>query len=131
MSYAARNVVWPNVQALTNLVAVLYDARTGNLVNATTGACSSSVAWGDAAFVYAAALAVGKWSPHAQSNQPVFSLPALAKGILYGLLFFDSASPAKTDTIASSMFYDAKDGMVFTDMVPTREGEVKNRTFIE
>jgi hypothetical protein len=125
-TYAARTVCIPpkaDTAMETNFYMILFDLATGDLVNAGTGAVASDVSWANAAFD------TDHWTAHAISGYPVVTIPALPRLKSYGVLCFDAASPAITDTPTRGGLYDAQTGSFFTDALPISNGHVKTRGY--
>lgn len=102
----------------TNPYFILYDVATGFPVNATTGIAATDVTWANAAFDE------GHYTADDITGWPNFTIPALPKGIKYGIVTFDGASPAATDTAIAKGFYNAAKGFFYTDVVPVMEDAV-------
>ena len=125
MSYAARTIVIPprvNDGMETNLAVILKDRSTGDLVNGATGACSASVTVAQAAIVYAAAAAAGKWTTHTLGGDAIVAIPALSKGRNYILACYDSNTFTNYGTLGAptrQAGYDPEFGRAFNESVPT------------
>lgn len=110
---------------VSNPYFIMYDKKTGYLINAATGVPGVATTWADAAFDS------GHWTGGAVSTItgiPNLIIPALSSGREYGLLLFDGASPAKTDTLISKGLYSPRFEMPYSDTTPTQNGEVMSRT---
>jgi len=127
-THAARTIsISPRVDEgmETDLAIVLSDYYTGDLVHGTTGVCSSTITWANAAIVKATDPAAGKWTEHTQSADAVVAIPPLTKGKVFLMRAYDSASPAKTDIPTRKGLYDPASGMTYGDDVPTIGGRVQ------
>jgi hypothetical protein len=130
-TYPATTISLPTYNSgvlLTNPYFILYDVRTGYLVHATTGVPGVGVIWVGAAFDS------DHWTDGAVSGAsgfPNLIIPALNSSRTYGIMMFDAASPAKTDTCVNKGLYNPRGNMTYSDSNPTKRGEVMTRTFIE
>jgi len=130
-TYPAATVTLPtynNGVLLTNPYFILYDVKTGYLVDAASGVPAAATTWANAAFDS------GHWTGGAVSaitGFPNLIIPALDSKSVYGILMFDAASPANTDTCIVKGLYNPRSNLTYSDSVPTKNNEVMTRTFIE
>ena len=112
---------WVNGSKLSDpyLILMVYEGDlAGAVVNAETGAVAADTTWADGAFDE------DHWTAHAVSGYPVYTIPALSNKYLYRIFLFDAASPANTDTIEASGFYDPEYGRVYGNNVPLQGNKV-------
>jgi len=110
---------------LTNPYFILYDVRTGYLLDATTGVPAAATTWANAAFDS------GHWTGGVIStitSFPNLIIPALSSQSVYGILMYDGASPAKTDSCVAKGLFNPQSSLTYSDSVPTKNGEVMTRT---
>jgi len=130
-SYIATTVSLPTYSSgalLTDPYFILYDVRTGYLLDATSGVPAAATTWANAAFDS------GHWTGGVVSTItgfPNLIIPALDSSREYGIMMFDGASPANTDTCITKGLYNPSTGLPYSDSNPTKRGEVMSRTFIE
>jgi len=130
-SYVATTVSLPTYNTgvlLTDPYFILYDVRTGYLCDATSGIPAVATTWANAAFDS------DHWTGAAVSTItgfPNLIIPALDSKREYGIMMFDGASPANTDTCITKGLYNPSTGLPYSDSSPTKRGEVMSRTFIE
>lgn len=130
-TYVATTISLPtynNGVLLTNPYFILYDVRTGYLLDATTGVPAAATTWANAAFDS------GHWTGGVVSTItgfPNLVIPALSSQGVYGILMFDAASPAKTDTCIIKGLYNPRSNLTYSDSSPTKNNEVMTREFIE
>jgi hypothetical protein len=112
---------WVNGSKLSDpyLILMVYEGDlAGAVVNAETGAVAADTTWEDGAFDE------DHWTAHAVSGYPVYTIPALSNKYLYRIFLFDAASPANTDAIEASGFYDPEYGRVYGNNVPLQGNRV-------
>ena len=130
-SYVATTVSLPTYNSgvlLTDPYFILYDVKTGYLLDATSGVPAVATTWANAAFDS------GHWTGGVVSTItgfPNLIIPALYSSREYGIMMFDGASPANTDTCITKGLYNPSTGLPYSDSNPTKRGEVMSRTFIE
>jgi len=112
MEYLTRKMIIPfNGEAAKTIV--LRDLQTGNVLNATTGACTSTTAWAEGEIEGARHDIGGDW---------VFTIPTvIASTREYILAVYDAAAGAVTkDTVpsASPLIYNVATGRTYSDLVP-------------
>lgn len=100
---------------------LLFNTETGDFVNASTGACTSSVAWSDADIATAA--------HSANTVTYTATIPALSKSIKYGLMVWSGTNYSSSDTYQlGAVFYDPESATCYTDTNPTDRRALKVRT---
>ena len=130
-TYPAATISLPTYSGgvlLTNPYFILYDVRTGYLLDATTGVPATATAWVNAAFDS------GHWTGGEVSTItgfPNLIIPALDSKGVYGIMMFDAASPANTDTCITKGLYNPRANLTYSDASPTKNNEVMTREFIE
>jgi len=130
-TYPAATISLPtynNGVLLTNPYFILYDIKTGYLCDATTGIPAAATSWANAAFDS------GHWTGGVVSTItgfPNLIIPALDSKRVYGIMMFDAASPANTDTCITKGLYNPRANLTYSDSSPTKNNEVMTRTFIE
>lgn len=120
--YAPTTMTIPNLHSPTNQYLILYNIKTGELVNASDG--SFGATWANAAFDKS------HWTNQTQTaitGWPVYLIPGLTRGVTYGFVLCDGTSPVKTDNIRRSGLYDPSSGITYTPTVPVTDGEVRVR----
>jgi hypothetical protein len=113
-TYPTKNVVLP-FNGETNMTVVFRDFATGNVLNASTGACTAATTWGDGEFDSADTSEIDQ---HDISNDWVVIVPETTVRWLY-FTYYDAAhgDVSKTTTpTGGPILYDAKTG--FTHIEP-------------
>jgi len=115
---------WVNQAQLANpyLILMVYDGDlAGALVDAGTGIPAADTTWANAAFDES------HFTAHAVTGYPVFTIPQLNDKYRYRILLFDGASPANSDTVYDSGFYDPQTHCIYGNSVPVQENRVRIR----
>lgn len=104
----------------TALTVVFRQDKTGNILHATTGDCTSSITVANGRI---------QATRHAQSGDWLVAIPATDVKTLYGTLYHKSAVEVTKDTVpdapsAVAFLFDAKTGASFSDLLPTLNGRV-------
>lgn len=117
--YDAQTLVIPYA-GQTALTVVLRQDKTGHILHATTGDCTSAIT-----------VANGRIQAvrHAQSGDWLVSIPATDVKTLYATLYHKSAAEVTKDTVpdtpsAVAFLFDANTGSSFSDLLPMRNGRI-------
>jgi len=102
------------------LTVVFRQDKTGHILHATTGDCSSSITVANGRI---------QATRHAQSGDWLVALPATDVETLYATLYHKSATEVTKDTVpdapsAVAFLFDAGTGSSFSDLLPTLNGRV-------
>jgi hypothetical protein len=102
------------------LTVVFRQDKTGNVLHATSGDCSSSVTFANGKITAAR---------HPQSGDWLVTIPASDIKTLYGTLYYAAAAAVDKDTVpdapsATAFLFDTLRGVSFSDILPTFNGRV-------
>jgi len=117
--YDAQTLVIP-YGGQTALTVVFRQDKTGHILHATTGDCTSSITVANGRI---------QATRHPQSGDWLVSIPATDVKTLYGTLYHKLATEVTKDTVpdapsAVAFLFDARTGSSFSDLLPTLNGRV-------